>query len=617
MTLKIVYFTGTRADYGLMSSVLKILHSEFELIVIVTGMHLDPLFGGTINEIKKNSYTIKIIKALFENDDKSSTLNFISKLLPLLTKELELLKPDLVVLLGDRSEALGCAIVCQYLNIPVAHISGGDRSGHVDDSVRHAISKLAHVHFPICEDSADNLICLGESPQRIFTVGSTSLDNIFSHQFNLTAVIGKYQLPRKYCLLIEHPILSECNLAGNHMKLTLEAISSFNLPTVIIYPNADAGGREIIEVINSYTSEPWIYAFPHIPYDDFLALFKGAKFIIGNSSSGIIESSAFNIPAINLGTRQSGRFRGNNVLDAPFDREAIRQAINKALYDQPFINQCKAPDSPYGNGTAAQRIYRILQLINPTSLLNKQSSHSIFKPRFKRFNELLAEDVAFDYQIHTIQTHGFHYTKQIIASAVQKGLNSIAITEHVRSSSNWFPWYKRDVALWRRNSEVVVLVGIETKPLDYNGTLDAPLEVLKQADLVIGSVHRYPGEQGLISLDLIKDLGEDKAAEIELKLALGLLKNSSVTILGHPFGVYSRVFQTFPEKHLRLLMTELAKTDVAFEISTKYRLDWEKLFPLLKETNPYISFGSDAHNRSDIANDFVELRVFIAKFNKH
>ena len=253
---KIVYITGTRADYGLMSSVLsEIQHSkELDLKVIITGMHLMPEFGNTINEIEKEGYKTEIINTVFEKDDLPATLKFICKFLDKLTVKLVRIKPDVLLLLGDRAEMLAGAIAGQYLNIPVAHISGGDITGHVDDSIRHAITKLSHIHFPISNKSAEKIINMGENKNRVFVTGATSLDNIRAKELpDKKFLFEKYNIDGSspYIIIIQHPVITEMNEVEEHMKNILDAVTKLKVQSIVIHPNADAGGKKIIKIIVS------------------------------------------------------------------------------------------------------------------------------------------------------------------------------------------------------------------------------------------------------------------------------------------------------------------------------------------------------------------------------
>jgi UDP-hydrolysing UDP-N-acetyl-D-glucosamine 2-epimerase len=381
MKRKILYITGTRADYGLMKSVLKEIekHPKLELEIVATGMHLMEEFGMTINEIKKDGFKIHKIDATYENDNKESMANFIGKFIQLLTKKVVEITPDTILLLGDRGEMLAGAIVGAYLNIPVAHLHGGDITSTVDEPSRHAITKLAHIHLPATENSAERIIKMGEDPSNVFVVGAPSLDSILNENLiEPTKLSEKYNLDlsKPILLVVQHPVTMAVNDAPDQIRKTLETILELKHQTVLIYPNADAGGRRMIEVIKEYEKYPFIKAFKSIPHKEYLSLMRIASVLIGNSSSGIIEAPSFGLPVVNIGSRQEGRQRAENVIDVDYNREQIKAAIKKALYDEDFKDKVKNCKSPYGDGKAGVRIADILSKIKTDKkLLQKRLTY--------------------------------------------------------------------------------------------------------------------------------------------------------------------------------------------------------------------------------------------------
>ena len=368
MKRKILYITGTRADYGLMKSVLKEIkkHPELELEIVATGMHLMEEFGMTINEIKKDGFKIHEIDATYENDNKESMANFIGKFVQLLTKKVKEIKPSIILLLGDRGEMLAGAIVGAYLTIPVAHLHGGEITSTVDEFSRHAITKLAHIHFPATENSAERIIKMGEDPSNVFVVGAPGLDSILNENLiEPTKLSEKYNLDlsKPILLLVQHPVTTEVEDAPTQIRETLEAISELRYQTILIYPNADAGGRKMIEVIKGYEKYPFIKSFKSIPHKEYLSLMRIASVLTGNSSSGIIEAPSFGLPVVNIGSRQEGRERTENVINVDYNKEQIKAAIKEALYDEDFKRIARNCKSPYGDGKASIRIADILSKI--------------------------------------------------------------------------------------------------------------------------------------------------------------------------------------------------------------------------------------------------------------
>jgi len=258
---------------------------------------------------------------------------------------------------------LAGAIVGVYLSIPVAHIHGGEVTSTVDDFARHAITKLAHIHFPATEESRERLIRMGEDPARIFVVGAPGLDQILEEP-----LLSRDELAEKYhldfsqpvILVVQHPVTLEADRAQEQMWETLEAVVSLKYQTIVIYPNADAGGRGMIETIKKYTKYPFIKTFSNIQHRDYLSLLKEVSALVGNSSSAIIEAPSFGLPVVNIGTRQIGRERAVNVIDSDYDRDSIIKCIEKAIFNRKLRSQSKGYKNPYGDGKASEKITNIL-----------------------------------------------------------------------------------------------------------------------------------------------------------------------------------------------------------------------------------------------------------------
>ena len=237
------------------------------------------------------------------------------------------------------------------------------------------------------------------------------------------------------------------------------------------------------------------------------------------------------------------------------------------------------------------------------------------KPEFKRFNDLRPKDINLDFHMHTNYTDGHSSPEEMVDKAIQLKLNAIAFTEHVNKTSDWFDEFSEKIKSLKSNNNLKIFLGIEAKANDFNGNLDATPDMIAKSDIVMGVVHRYPdGKGGLIPLEEIKNLSQGKAAEIEFNLAMGLLENNKdVNVLGHPFGVYSMFFSKLPEEYMRKLIEKALEKNIAIEINTKYLLENEKFFRLLKEINPYVSIGSDAHDKEEITKDFDIIKEEIKK----
>lgn len=379
MTRNIAVVTGTRAEYGIYFPVLKAIQrsSKLDLSLIVTGMHLSKKFGHTVDEIEKDGFIIdaKIPLELSE-DSGASMARDVGLCILGLTDAFEKIKPDILLVLGDRGEMLATAIAGIYMNIPVAHLHGGEVSGTVDESVRHAITKLSHIHFPATEESAERIRKLGEDEFRIHVVGAPALDTILSETFIPKKEIGKrldIDINKPIVLVVQHPVTTELDDVERQIRETMDAVVELGEQTVVIYPNADAGGRKIIEIIEQYRNYAFIRIFKNLRHVDYLSLMKYADVMVGNSSSGIIEAPSFGLPVVNLGTRQIGRQRGQNVIDVDYDKDEIIKAIKIGLYDEKFRNKAGKGVNPYGNGQAGIKVVKILECIEITrELLQKK-----------------------------------------------------------------------------------------------------------------------------------------------------------------------------------------------------------------------------------------------------
>lgn len=379
---RIAVITGTRADYGILKSVLKEIKAnpKLELAVIVVGMHLSTEFGYTIKEIEKNGFRIDArIDALHREDTSAAMARSIGESVMGITDSLERKRPDVLLLLGDRSEMLAGAIAATYMNIPIAHIHGGDVSGNVDEPVRHAITKLAHIHFAATKESAERIIKMGEEPWRVHIVGAPGLDLALDTKLPEPREIAKkykLDLSKPILLVVQHSVVTEMQDAPRQIRVTLDAIVELGYQTVLVYPNADVGGRRMIKVIKEYEKCPFIKTFKSIAREEYLGLMRLASVMIGNSSSGIIEAPSFKLPVVNIGTRQIGRQRAENVVDVGHSKREIKKAIQTALFDEKFKEKVKNCKTFYGDGKAGMRIATILsQLQINQRLLQKRMTY--------------------------------------------------------------------------------------------------------------------------------------------------------------------------------------------------------------------------------------------------
>jgi UDP-hydrolysing UDP-N-acetyl-D-glucosamine 2-epimerase len=376
---KILYISGTRADYGLIKDTLLSLkrNPKLEVEIAATGMHLMTKFGKTIREIKKDGFKVHLIEAIYKRDNRESMVKFIGEFILNLLKKIKKVKPDIIFVQGDRIEMLGAAIVGTYLRIPVAHSHGGEVTSTVDEIARHAITKLSHIHFVSTKRSAQRIKKMGEDSWRVFITGAPGLDVILRKELLSPKEIAKkykLNLSKPIILVLQHPVIAE--EASQQMKESMEAIKEIGLQTIVIYPSADPGGREMINIIEKYKKYPFIQIYKNIGHKDFLSLMKTSTVLVGNSSSGIIEAPSFYLPVVNIGERQEGREKTDNVIDVGYDKDQIKKAIFTAIHDKNFREKVRKCKNPYGDGKAGQRIANILSKIKiERRLLEKQVTY--------------------------------------------------------------------------------------------------------------------------------------------------------------------------------------------------------------------------------------------------
>ncbi|MEK7598949.1 MAG: UDP-N-acetylglucosamine 2-epimerase [Patescibacteria group bacterium] len=378
---KIAYVSGTRADFGLMSPILKAIRKsdKLELRLYVTGIHLMPKFGQTAKEVEKEFSQVKRLPAIFKSDDRLGAARFCGEFLQKLVIEFSANRPDFALTLGDRPEMLMTAAACLYLGIPTGQISAGDRSFTVDELARHAITKLSHLHFPATKEAAKRVIKMGEEPWRVRTVGAPGLDVILNEKLPAKKEIFRFfkiDPRKKFLLFTQHPVSEEYKEAGKQVRETIEALKQFKMPVVAVYSHADAGGRRVISEIEKERNNPLFRIFPSLPYRHFLAAQREAAVLVGNSSAACVESSSFKIPVINIGARQLGRQHGGNVINVGYRRKEIAAAIKKCLEDKKYLKKLAKIKNPYGDGKTAQRVVRALERLKlDKALLKKQITY--------------------------------------------------------------------------------------------------------------------------------------------------------------------------------------------------------------------------------------------------
>lgn len=370
MKTKICIITGSRAEYGLLYPLMKAIQEDesFVLQVLATGMHLSPEFGLTYKEIEKDGFQIheKVEMLLSSDTDagitKSTGLGMIG-----FADTFNRLKPDLVILLGDRFETFAAATAAYFAKIPIAHLHGGEvTEGATDEGLRHAITKMSYWHFTSTEAYRKRVIQLGENPEMVFNVGAIGIDNIRQIKFidkKLLAEDLKFDLDSPFLLITYHPVTLENNLAEQQFNELLKALSFF--PTfrfIFTKPNSDANGRIIIKLIDDFVKKNANNSagFVSLGQKRYLSLMRYTKAVVGNSSSGIIEAPSFYVPTINIGDRQKGRIRAESVIDVQPDSDSLVKALNIVLSDS-FVASCEKINNPYGNGYTTQQIMTVLK----------------------------------------------------------------------------------------------------------------------------------------------------------------------------------------------------------------------------------------------------------------
>ena len=361
--MRISFLTGSRGEWGYIRPILKRCQAQnIDTHICATNMHLLPSKGLSANEIKSDGFHVddEVLMAL-EGGNHAAMVKSLGVFLSSFIDVLKRVRPDWLVLAGDRGEQLMGAIAASYTYVPVAHIQAGELSGNIDGLSRHAIGKLVHMHFAANSDAEERLLKLGEQSFRVYNVGAPQLDEMVSNDVtDLKTLQDKYavNLSDGYILVAQHPVTEEYGQAATQISQTVEALKQIKLPKIWIMPNNDAGAHFITEGVTK-GREPLTHVYKNLKREDYLGFMKHAKCMVGNSSSGLLEAPTFELPAVNIGRRQNARVRGQNVLDVDFDSDKIVSAIKKATSDS-FRASLKGMTNPYGDGRSSERIVDIL-----------------------------------------------------------------------------------------------------------------------------------------------------------------------------------------------------------------------------------------------------------------
>ncbi|MFL0269660.1 UDP-N-acetylglucosamine 2-epimerase [Candidatus Clostridium radicumherbarum] len=381
---KILVVTGTRSEYGLLYWTMKEIQNDedLQLQIVVTGNHLVKDYGYTVDQIKKDGFLIdEEIDMIINSVQKSSLVKSMGLEMIQMAQCFDRLKPDTLLILGDRYETFIAAACAMMMNIPISHMNGGESTeGAVDEQIRHAITKMAHIHFAGSEIYKERIIMMGEDPTKVYNVGQAALENV--QRINL---LDKYEIEKelkikfdKHIFLITfHPETLEIENIEFQVSNMLAALKVFDAEFIFTYPNADFGSKVIIDKINDFAKyNKNAFIFYSLGQRKYLSLLKNSDVMIGNSSSGIIESPIFKKPVVNIGDRQKGRLRNKNIIDVSYDINEIIQAINKALFDKEFRTNLNFIENVYGDGNVSKKIVNILKSTNiDKDLLKKRLTY--------------------------------------------------------------------------------------------------------------------------------------------------------------------------------------------------------------------------------------------------
>ena len=371
MKRKICVVVSSRANYSSIKSAMHAIdsHPGLELILLVGASAIIDRYGGVINLIEEDGFKPSgIFHMLIEGGNPTTMAKSTGLGLIELPNLFDRFKPDIVITVGDRFETMATTLASTYMNIPLAHTMGGEVSGTIDESIRHAITKFAHIHFPACEGAKQRIIRLGEDPKHVHMVGCPRIDlvadlinsNDFELNNNLfsTGVGTPFDLNQPFILVSQHPVTTEFGDGENQINATLEAVKKFNIPAIVLWPNSDAGADDISRGIRKWREnkkDKNMYFFKNLPIEDYILLMKKTVCLVGNSSSGIREGAFMGTPVVNIGSRQSARDRGKNVVDVTYSCKEIYDAISYQVQNGRY-----EMEPIYGDGNAGKKIADIL-----------------------------------------------------------------------------------------------------------------------------------------------------------------------------------------------------------------------------------------------------------------
>ena len=367
---KIAIFTGNRGGFGAMLGIMDLIDNDpdMDLKIIASDMHLSEKFGSTIGEVKKRYKVSAYVDMGEYGDSLIDRTQALGRCISGLSEALYKIDPDLIILLGDRGETLAAAVCAVEMGVIIAHIQAGDISGGIDDIHRHAITKLAHLHFSQNENQRQRVLKLGEISKHVWNTGAPYVDNILNLKLESTKdILGKYKIKPNnsgYYIVLHHPDTYSIEESSVQMKIILSTLNNTPQNKIVIYPCSDPGHLGIIKSIEEYKENKNFYTFKSIEAINFLSLLKGAKALIGNSSGGIIEAPYFNVPFILIGDRQSGREFGRNVIQVDsVSNNNILKAL-KTSESEDFYKNMDKDVNIFGDGNASKKIYKAIKSID-------------------------------------------------------------------------------------------------------------------------------------------------------------------------------------------------------------------------------------------------------------
>jgi GDP/UDP-N,N'-diacetylbacillosamine 2-epimerase (hydrolysing) len=360
MPRKVMVLTGKRGGFGAMKPMLRILRDDpaFDLQLVVTDQHLNQRFGRTITEVEREFPIAGVVDMEQRDGSPLGRARALGVCAELMADRFEYLKPDVCLLYGDRGEVLATAMTATAMGIPIGHLQGGDVSGSVDEQVRHAVTKLAHLHFPSTPESAERIINMGEEPWRVTMTGDHHLDPIVAKEYaahDEVVLATGIEPDKPVIVVLQHSETTAPELAYQQMVETLHAVRSTGLQTVLVYPCSDVGYEGVLKAVEELAVGPQFHVFRNLDAPVFWGLLSMARVLVGNSSSGIIETPCFHLPTLNIGRRQENRLHAENVIHVGHERGAIAAALERALHDATFLGSAASCRQVYGDGNAGVR----------------------------------------------------------------------------------------------------------------------------------------------------------------------------------------------------------------------------------------------------------------------